>query len=173
MGHRPACGVSCWSDARDRQARLEELPGWFWAKWRKLGRATRRRCLDEARHTGARRLLNPAGLPITHRVFGLCRYCGDELPRARRPLEVCAKCENDPLCDRCGHKRSDHRQVLVRGESTCNKRLGDFQTGMSWPCECEGFQPVKGLLSDATFASASVSPRVDPLSVRLRLAHPD
>jgi hypothetical protein len=26
-------------------------------------------------------------------VFGLCRYCGDELVRPRRPLEICAKCE--------------------------------------------------------------------------------
>jgi hypothetical protein len=105
-------------------------------------------------------------------MFGLCRYCGDELPRARRPLEVCAKCENDPLCDRCGHRRGDHRQVFVRGESTCKKRLGDFQTGRTWACDCEGFRPLTGPLSEAAFAAATPPSEVDPLSVRLRLAPP-
>lgn len=88
-------------------------------------------------------------------MFGLCRYCGDDLPRARRPLEVCAKCENSPLCDRCGHPRSDHSQVFVRGVHVgCDKRIGDFQTGTSWRCDCEGFRPITGSLSEASFAAA-------------------
>jgi hypothetical protein len=105
-------------------------------------------------------------------MFGLCRQCGDELPRARRPLEICAKCEHAPLCDRCGHERGDHTQVFVRGESKCTKRVGDFQTGRSWQCNCEGFVPLTGALSDATFAAATPSGQSDPLAVPLRLARP-
>ncbi|MGH3055972.1 MAG: hypothetical protein ACRDL7_13440 [Gaiellaceae bacterium] len=87
-------------------------------------------------------------------MFGLCRYCGDELARARRPLEICAKCEDSPLCDRCGHPRSDHSQVFVRGVHIgCNRRIGDFQTLTSGPCDCEGFHPISGSLSEASFAA--------------------
>jgi len=103
-------------------------------------------------------------------MFGLCRYCGDELPSARRPLEVCAHCENSPLCDLCGHPRGEHTRVFVHGASRCNKRLGDFQAGTSWQCECEGFRPISGPLSDATFATATPSSQDDPLELRLRLA---
>lgn len=89
------------------------------------------------------------------RVFGLCRYCGDELSRARRPLEICAACEDSPLCDRCGHPRFDHTHVFVGGVRVgCNRRVGDFQTGTSWSCDCEGFRPIVGGLSQASFASA-------------------
>lgn len=105
-------------------------------------------------------------------MFGLCRYCGDELPRARRPLEVCAKCDDSPLCDLCGHERADHARVFVHGQSKCNKRVGDFQTGMSWQCDCEGFVPLRGALSDATFAAATPPNQGDPLAVPLRLARP-
>ncbi len=87
-------------------------------------------------------------------MFGLCRYCGYELPRARRPLEICAKCENSPLCDRCGHPRSDHSQVFVRGVHVgCNRRIGDFQTLTSGPCDCEGFRPITASLAEASFAA--------------------
>lgn len=95
----------------------------------------------------------PSELADTGGMFGLCRYCGDDLPRARRPLEICSKCENSPLCDRCGHPRSDHSQVFVRGVHVgCTKRVGDFQSGTSWLCDCEGFRPITGTLSDASFA---------------------
>jgi hypothetical protein len=101
-------------------------------------------------------------------VFALCRYCGDKLERAREPLEICAKCENSPLCDRCGHPRSEHTQVYVRGvQPGCKKQVGDFQSLESWPCDCPGFQPVTGALSDATFAS---EPEPDPLELLLRHA---
>lgn len=87
-------------------------------------------------------------------MFGLCRYCGEELPRARRPFETCAACDNSPLCDRCGHPRSDHTQVFVRGVRLgCDYRVGDFQTLTSQPCECEGFRPITGRLSEASFAT--------------------
>jgi hypothetical protein len=91
----------------------------------------------------------------TSRVFGLCRYCGDELSRARRPLEICAKCENSPLCDRCGHPRADHTHVFARGAPVrCKRRVGDFQTLTSRTCDCEGFRPITGELSEASFAAA-------------------
>lgn len=105
-------------------------------------------------------------------MFGLCRYCGDELPRARRPLEVCAKCDNLPLCDRCGHERGDHTRVFIHGQCKCNKLVGDFQTGTSSQCNCEGFRPIRGPLSEATFATSRPSVQDDPLAVPLRLAHP-
>jgi hypothetical protein len=89
-------------------------------------------------------------------VFSLCRYCGDTLSRARRPLEICSKCENSPLCDRCGHPRSEHTRVFVRnGRAGCNRRVGDFQTLASWACACEGFRPVTGALAEAAFAAAT------------------
>lgn len=89
-------------------------------------------------------------------TFGLCRYCGDELLRARQPREICAECEDSPLCDRCGHHRADHTQVFVRGVKVgCNKRIGDFQTGTSWSCGCQGFRPITGELSEASFAAAN------------------
>jgi hypothetical protein len=89
-------------------------------------------------------------------VFSVCRYCGDTLSRARRPLEICSKCENSPLCDRCGHPRSEHTRVFVRdGRPGFNWRVGDFQTLTSSECDCEGFRPVVGALSEAAFAAAT------------------
>ena len=89
-------------------------------------------------------------------VFSVCRYCGDTLSRARRPLEICPKCEDSPLCDRCGHPRSEHTRVFVRDARTgCTRRVGDFQTFTSWACDCEGFRPVTGSLSEAAFAAAT------------------
>ena len=89
-------------------------------------------------------------------VFSLCRYCGDTLSRARRPLEICSNCENSPLCDQCGHPRSEHTRVFVRdGRPGCNWRVGDFQTLTSWACDCEGFRPVAGSLSEAAFAETT------------------
>lgn len=103
-------------------------------------------------------------------MFGLCRYCGDALPRARRPLEVCAKCDDSPLCDRCGHERGDHARVFVHGQSKCSKRIGDFQTGTSWLCGCEGFRPISGSFSEAAWTADMPSSDDDPLAVPLRLA---
>jgi len=101
-------------------------------------------------------------------VFALCRYCGDELERAREALELCSKCEGSPLCDRCGHRRADHTKVFVRGGARgCNRAVGDFQTLMSWTCGCERFRPIVGALSDASFAMPDPeSPMLPPLRVR-------
>jgi hypothetical protein len=43
---------------------------------------------------------------------------------------------------------------------------------MSWQCDCEGFVPLRGALSDATFAAATPPNQGDPLAVPLRLARP-
>lgn len=86
-------------------------------------------------------------------MFRNCRYCGVELDRAREPLEVCAVCENSPLCDRCGHPRGDHTHVFARGVPCgCTRIIGDFQSLSSWRCACEGFRPIQGRLADAAFA---------------------
>jgi len=98
-------------------------------------------------------------------VFRLCRYCGAELDRARRPLEVCSSCEGSPLCDRCGHPRADHTRVFARRTAAgCRRVVGDFQSLSTWRCECEGFRPVSGALSEAAFAD----PDPDPLAAPLR-----
>ena len=98
-------------------------------------------------------------------MFGLCRYCGDELDRARRPLEVCARCEDSPLCDACGHPRADHTHVFAwNAPKGCNRVVGDFQSLRSWRCECEGFRPIRGSLAEATFAAPEDLP-VPPLRV--------
>jgi hypothetical protein len=48
--------------------------------------------------------------------------------------------------------------VFVRdGRASCNWRVGDFQTLTSWACDCEGFRPVAGALSEAAFAAAAPS----------------
>lgn len=91
-------------------------------------------------------------------MFGVCRYCGEELPRARRPLEVCAACEDSPLCDRCGHPRGDHTRVFTQvGAKGCRRTVADFQSLSRWQCGCEGFRPISGTLADATFASAETA----------------
>jgi hypothetical protein len=102
-------------------------------------------------------------------MFRLCRYCGDELSRARAPLEICARCEDSPLCDRCGHPRRDHTRVFARRNAKgCKRVVGDFQSLTSWQCECEGFRPVVGALADAAFAAPDAPGRLPPL----RLAEP-
>lgn len=39
-----------------------------------------------------------------------------------------------------------------RNRKACERIVGDFQTGRSWPCDCEGFRPIDGALADASFA---------------------
>ena len=43
--------------------------------------------------------------------------------------------------------------MFVRGPVVCSKIVGDFQTGAKWPCKCEGFRPITGELSEASFAA--------------------
>jgi hypothetical protein len=83
-----------------------------------------------------------AGAADRFPVFSLCRYCGDELARFREPLEVCAKCENSPLCDGCGHPEPDELALQLR---------------RVWP--------VVGALSSASFAEADPDPPRTPLRV--------
>jgi hypothetical protein len=98
----------------------------------------------------------------------MCRYCGAELDRAREPLEICAACENSPLCDGCGHPRGDHSHVFDRhGPRGCARIVGDFQSLTSWRCICEGFRPVSGTLADAAFAQPDSIPAALP-ALRLR-----
>jgi hypothetical protein len=103
-------------------------------------------------------------------MFRSCRYCGSELERAREPLEVCPSCEHSPLCDRCGHPRSDHRLAFVPGgPAGCTYPIRDFQTLSWWRCDCAGFTPLRGALRDAAFAE----PDSEPLAGRLRIVQSD
>jgi hypothetical protein len=99
-------------------------------------------------------------------AFSNCRYCGSELDRAREPLEVCPSCADSPLCDRCGHARSDHSYVFIAGgPAGCAFVIRDFQSLSAHPCACTGFSPVRAALRDAGFAK----PDPDPLTLPLRV----
>jgi hypothetical protein len=99
-------------------------------------------------------------------VFRLCRYCGSQLDRARRPLEVCPACADSPLCDTCGHARKDHDFVFIAGgPAGCSVVTRDFQSLSARHCSCPGFRPVTGALRDAAFAK----PEPDPLTFPLRV----
>lgn len=99
-------------------------------------------------------------------MFRFCRYCGSQLDRARRPLEVCPSCADSPLCDACGHERKDHDFVFTAGgPAGCSTVIRDFQSLSARQCSCPGFRPVTGPLRDATFAE----PDADPLMLPLRI----
>lgn len=103
-------------------------------------------------------------------MVGECRYCGARgATRVVDGLAVCRGCANSPLCDRCGHPRSDHGQVFVRGlVPGCRRVVGDFQTLSRAVCDCEQFVPIAGPLRDAAFAE----PDADPLELGLRPPDP-
>jgi hypothetical protein len=99
-------------------------------------------------------------------MFSLCRYCGAELDRPRRPLEVCTSCASSPLCNRCGHARAEHTHVFVSGGPTgCLVVTRDFQSLSTSRCACSGFEPVRGALRDAGFAGTDPDPMTLPLRV--------
>jgi hypothetical protein len=102
-------------------------------------------------------------------MFRLCRYCGDELDGPCEPLEICPACASSPLCDRCGHARSDHTHVFVSGGPTgCLVVFSDFQSLSRSGCPCSGFQPVRGALRDPGFAESGRDPLTLPLRVVTR-----
>ncbi|HWG56130.1 MAG TPA: hypothetical protein VNT58_06365 [Gaiellaceae bacterium] len=101
-----------------------------------------------------------------------CRLCGAAWPfRARTSFGAgCPTCGGSPLCDTCGHPRRDHVRVFVSGGTReCRRRVGDFQSLSSQPCECTGYVPVAGALVDATFAQPD-PPAADAPLPKLRLA---
>jgi hypothetical protein len=99
-------------------------------------------------------------------AFRTCRYCGSELDRARESLAVCLSCADSPLCDRCGHRRSDHSRVFVRrNASGCAHVIRDFQSLSVRRCDCTGFKPVRGPLRDAEFVAPDPNPLMLPLRV--------
>lgn len=103
-------------------------------------------------------------------MFRACRYCGSELERPREPLEVCASCASSPLCDRCGHARSEHTHVFVGdGPTGCLVVIREVQSLSTSKCACSGFAPVNGALRDAGFAA----PDPDPLTLPLRIVTRD
>ena len=99
--------------------------------------------------------------------MSLCRHCGRNAGLDDSPDAVCDACANSPLCDRCGHERGDHEAALTDGRKGCRSSLGDFQTLDLTPCPCEGFEPIQGMLADATFVRTEPEPPAGP---PLRLA---
>lgn len=82
-----------------------------------------------------------------------CRYCSTGHVDDSAPAWTCPACAGSPLCDRCGHPRSDHGQVFIRGvPAGCRREVGDFQSLTHWQCDCPGFRPVTTGLADAGFA---------------------
>ena len=86
--------------------------------------------------------------------MSVCRHCGRNAVLNDTPYGVCDACANSPLCDRCGHERDDHAPVVPDAKPGCRGTLGDFQTLDVTPCPCEGFEPIQGMLADATFVQA-------------------
>jgi hypothetical protein len=102
-------------------------------------------------------------------MFSGCRYCGSKLDPPRAPLEVCSDCAGSPLCDRCGHARSDHSRVFVGGGRVgCLIVIHDFQSLSTSRSTRPGFAPVRGALRDAGFAVAEPDPLMLPLRVVVR-----
>jgi hypothetical protein len=99
--------------------------------------------------------------------MSLCRHCGRNAGPDDSPHAVCAACANSPLCDRCGHERDEHATLVDDAETGCRATLGDFQTLDVAPCPCDGFQPIEGMLADATFVQTEPDP---PSGMPLRLA---
>jgi hypothetical protein len=81
--------------------------------------------------------------------------CGAEQAKPLAAFDLRARCAGSPLCDRCGHPRSGHAGVFVRGVGArCCRPLGDFQSLSRYVCDCAGFRPIAGPLRDASFAEA-------------------
>jgi hypothetical protein len=108
------------------------------------------------------------GVPVA------CRYCGTSWRRREHRWITdgggCPTCGGSPLCDTCGHPRRDHVRVYVQGgRRECRRRIGDFQTLSSAPCDCTGYVPLEGSLADASFAAPDPDLSAEPLP-QLRLS---
>jgi hypothetical protein len=85
-----------------------------------------------------------------------CRICG-ELWADDEYVDVgagrgCARCGGDPLCDGCGHQRSEHAGVFGGGATGCREKNYDFETLTAEPCACAGYVAGAGSFGDAAFA---------------------
>jgi hypothetical protein len=99
----------------------------------------------------------------------MCRICGSVWPFPSHYWITegggCKSCGGSPLCDGCGHPRSNHVAVFKKGQPSCKFKAVDVQSLSHVSCACHGYVPVEGSLRDAQFAQ----PETGPLP-RLRLA---
>lgn len=91
-----------------------------------------------------------------------CRICGAIWPYPGHYWITegggCKTCGGSPLCDSCGHARSKHVAVFKKGKRQCTFRAFDLQSLSRLRCECRGYVPVGGSLSDAAFAQPDTEP---------------
>jgi hypothetical protein len=85
-----------------------------------------------------------------------CRFCGSRQGRALVLVEgelACPRCAGSPLCDRCGHPRGAHTGVYDKGTRSCKHVWFDTPSLSKIACNCVGFEPVEGDISDAGFVN--------------------
>jgi len=91
-----------------------------------------------------------------------CRICGAIWPYPSHYWITdgggCRSCEGSPLCDACGHPRSNHVAVFRKGAPQCNLRALDVQSLSRLECDCAGYAAVEGRLSEAEFAQPETGP---------------
>ena len=91
-----------------------------------------------------------------------CRVCGSVWPYPSHYWITdgggCRTCGGSPLCDSCGHPRASHAAVYKKGRRHCTFRAFDLQSLRHRECECRGYVPVEGALSDAAFAQPETGP---------------
>jgi hypothetical protein len=91
-----------------------------------------------------------------------CRICGSVWPYPSHYWITegggCKTCGGSPLCDGCGHPRSSHVAVFKKGRPSCGFSAFDRQSLRYLSCDCAGYAPVEGALSDASFAQPDTGP---------------
>lgn len=91
-----------------------------------------------------------------------CRICGAVWPNRSHYWITkgggCKSCGGSPLCDSCGHPRAKHLAVFRKGKRHCAFRAFDLQSLSRPHCDCRGYVPVDGSLSEAAFAQPDTEP---------------
>ncbi len=91
-----------------------------------------------------------------------CRVCGSTWPYPSHYWITegggCKTCGGSPLCDGCGHPRSDHVAVYKKGTRRCKFRARDVQSLSYIACTCLGYVPIEDRIAEASFAQLEVGP---------------
>jgi hypothetical protein len=96
------------------------------------------------------------------RALRQCRICGAIWPYPSHYWITegggCRTCGGSPLCDTCGHPRAKPVAVYKKGKRRCAFRTYDMQSLAYLDCDCPGYAPVEGGLSEAEFARPDSGP---------------
>ena len=106
----------------------------------------------------------------------VCRSCGATVAiwelRDAAQGGGCARCEGSPLCERCGHPRSEHSGVYAGARQRgCKVKIFALEDLAVSRCGCSGYQRATAPLAQAAFATEDV-PVVDTAIPELRVIDP-